>query len=155
VSPILQSHGINASEIKMKGFECQPQVYVDMDQMRQVFYNLLSNAIKYKKRNEIPNISIEAKERDRQLIVEVKDWGVGICSEDMGEIFKMGVLGNYAKKSNIKGKGFGLWVCKELLVSNHLNIQVRQCFDPTILAITIPTNYWSSSMKGETNDINV
>jgi len=138
MSPVLKVNGINPSDIEMDGFDSQLKVYVDKDHLKQVFYNLLSNAVKYSKHNEKTRISIEASKTGDGVIVKVKDWGVGTCSDDLAQIFKMGVRGNYAKRANIKGKGFGLWLCQKLLESNGLEIRVGRCANPTIFEVIIP-----------------
>ena len=118
------------------------KVFADKDHLRQVFYNLLSNAIKYKVKDKPLKINIDLLEGEEFVIVKMEDWGVGISPVQKEEIFKMGFRGTYAEKSNIKGKGFGLWLCKKLLTLNGLDIRVGQCKNPTIFEVVIPIKHW-------------
>ena len=74
--------------------------------------NLIENSIKYS--NEEVTIEINVDIKDKMLVVEVKDNGIGIGDEDLPNIFQKFYKGNSNKKNN--GFGLGLsyvkWVCE-------------------------------------------
>jgi signal transduction histidine kinase len=147
MAPNFHEKNISPQEIvqnimKKPIFDRRMQVHADKDHLRQVFYNLFSNAIKYRKKSTPFEIDIQLEEREGEIALKVKDWGVGVPDEDKDQIFQMGFRSNYAKKSNIKGKGFGLWLCKMLLESNGLDIKVAHCENPTTFEVSIPLKYW-------------
>jgi DNA-binding response OmpR family regulator/two-component sensor histidine kinase len=65
--------------------------YFDPDKMEKIIFNLLSNAFKYSPDNSV--ISITAFEREntnaeKEVIIEVKDSGVGIAKEHQEKVFE-------------------------------------------------------------------
>ena len=72
--------------------------------------NLISNAIKYTDAGQI-DINLNVVEGEKQIIIAVKDTGIGVSREDLSDLFskfkqlKSGDRGR-------KGTGLGLVVCK-------------------------------------------
>ena len=64
--------------------------------------NLISNAIKYSEKS----IHISTKTTDKNLIISVKDSGIGISKEDQRSLFNRFFRASNA--GNIKGTGLGL-----------------------------------------------
>jgi signal transduction histidine kinase len=83
-------------------------VTIDPDLMRQVFSNLLENAIKYSPEESV--VSIRTQELENQLMIEFKDQGIGIPSEDLPNIFMKFFRSHNVKTSTIKGSGLGLYL---------------------------------------------
>jgi len=87
------------------------QIQADSSSMEQVFSNLLSNAVKYSPTN--PNIEVTGWQEDGQAVISVRDYGLGIDSEDIDRI---GEKFFRAKTSTgIAGTGIGLNLTKTLL----------------------------------------
>ena len=93
-------------------------VQADKARMDQVISNLLNNAIKFtqeRKCQDINNISITLKEGSddtnnrKEIVVSIKDRGVGIASEIMRVLFT-----KFATKSE-KGTGLGLFISKSIV----------------------------------------
>jgi signal transduction histidine kinase len=90
-------------------FEYTPRnIVVEADRMRitQVISNLLSNAIKFTKQG---TIYISEDIKDGEVIVSVKDTGVGIDSEIMSRLFT-----KFTSKSQT-GTGLGLFISKSII----------------------------------------
>jgi signal transduction histidine kinase len=85
-------------------------IFVEADRTRltQVIYNLLSNAIKFTKEGRI-TITIEKKDNQEEVVVSIKDTGIGIDSEILPKLFSM-----FATKS-FSGTGLGLFICKSII----------------------------------------
>ncbi len=90
-------------------------IFVDGKRVNQIIFNLLLNGIKYTKEGYVGlNIKIDRREGfDNNIYAEVKDTGVGIRKEDQTFLFK--ALHNSYYKSGSVGKGFGLYICKNLV----------------------------------------
>jgi two-component system sensor histidine kinase VicK len=89
-------------------------IFVEADRIRltQVIYNLLSNAIKFTKKGRII-ISIEKKKDTKEeVVVSIKDTGIGIDSEILPKLFS-----KFASKS-YQGTGLGLFICKSIVESH-------------------------------------
>jgi PAS domain S-box-containing protein len=89
----------------------------DSTRIRQIFVNLISNAIKFTSRGAI-EISVFLKEREKDLAVlniAVKDSGVGISEEKIGDLFKPFSQVDNSPTRNFGGTGLGLVICKEFV----------------------------------------
>jgi signal transduction histidine kinase len=52
--------------------------------LQSIFYNLISNAIKYRKEGVQPIIVIKAEKRNSQLIITIRDNGMGMDLDEVG-----------------------------------------------------------------------
>ncbi len=89
----------------------------DSTRLRQIFVNLISNAIKFTSRGAI-EISVYLKERENDKAViyaAVKDSGVGISQEKIGDLFKPFSQVDDSPTRNFGGTGLGLVICKEFV----------------------------------------
>ena len=101
-----------------------PGVMVEADKnlLQIVLVNLLNNALKFTHRNGTVDLSIE-KEHD-QVKVSVKDNGIGISPERMGQLFNSQTIDSLPGTGNEKGTGLGLLLCKEFVEMHGGEIHV-------------------------------
>lgn len=90
-------------------------VYLDADAMRlaQVFSNLLNNAAKYTNRGG--KIWLDARCDDGELVVSVRDTGIGIPPEALSSVFEMFTQLHPSLGKEQGGLGIGLMLVKQLL----------------------------------------
>jgi signal transduction histidine kinase len=87
-------------------------IAADRNRIEQVVVNLLSNAIKYSPTGK--EIIVTSKRADGEVVVSIKDFGVGIPKADQQKIFERfyragsGLFG-------ISGFGLGLYICHEII----------------------------------------
>ena len=97
------------------------EVIVDVDQnlsvratsayLVSIFHNLITNAIKYGTTEGSKKIHISAKKSDKELLVMIKDHGLGI---DLGRFKdKMFKLGSRFHSKENDGQGLGLYMTKQ------------------------------------------
>ncbi|AOX00617.1 hybrid sensor histidine kinase/response regulator [Moorena producens PAL-8-15-08-1] len=97
--------------------------------LRQMLTNLLSNAIKYSPQGG--KVELNAKCDNNQVILEVKDEGIGIPKHDQGELFN-----SFSRGSNIgsiAGIGLGLSIVKsyveqhqgEIVMASKIGVGTR------------------------------
>lgn len=91
----------------------------DRMRMDQVATNLISNAIKY---GEGKPISVTVDGAGAEVILAVKDHGVGIDHQDQEEIFSR--FSRLESEPGISGLGLGLWIVKKLVTASNGTIQV-------------------------------
>ena len=89
-----------------------PSVRGDESQLAQVFQNLISNALKYRKANYSPAIEITSRRVGTDLIVSVKDNGIGFHEEHVERVFG---LFKRLHKDEYPGTGLGLAICKRIV----------------------------------------
>ncbi|HSN10451.1 MAG TPA: GAF domain-containing protein, partial [Hanamia sp.] len=93
-----------------------PDIIGDTDKLIQVVINLFSNAVKF---TENGDVTCKVYQRDNEVIVSVKDTGIGIASEDYGAVFEQfKQVGGDTLTDKPKGTGLGLPICKEI-VEHH------------------------------------
>jgi len=91
-------------------------VYIDREKIQSIVSNLLINAIKYTPNGG--NIAIKSKIKKKSLRISVKDDGIGLVKEEIGQLFKLfGKVERYGKGWNIisDGLGLGLYLSKEIM----------------------------------------
>lgn len=98
-------------------------IIADKNMLKTVLRNLISNALKFTPANG--QVRISAISKDKQIEIQVIDNGVGIKSEDIEKIFKIG--SNYSQRGteNEKGTGIGLMLCKEFVEKHGGKIWVE------------------------------
>ena len=98
-------------------------VYVRADPARlaQVLGNLLHNASKFSRPGG--HISLTAEQRGRDLVVTVKDVGIGISSELLPKIFEMFAQGDQTLERSHSGLGIGLTLVRRLVEMHGGTVQ--------------------------------
>jgi signal transduction histidine kinase len=96
----------------------------DEFRIEQVIVNLLTNALKYGA--EKPVI-IEVRAHNSEAVFSIKDFGIGIGSEDQSKIFERFERAVSAKSYN--GLGLGLFIVKEILELHQGKIRVESQLD--------------------------
>ncbi|WP_052825902.1 PAS domain-containing sensor histidine kinase [Neotamlana nanhaiensis] len=74
-----------------------------------IVLNFLTNAIKYKKQNEVPKIDITAKIENNFIILQIRDYGLGIDLQKHGEKL-FGMYKTFHKHED--SRGIGLFITK-------------------------------------------
>lgn len=94
-------------------------VYIDAEYFRKAIYNLLSNAFKYTSAGGKISISIKLLGADN-VLVEIKDTGIGIASEFLDRVFERFYQIEYRSSETTvtTGTGIGLALTREI-INNH------------------------------------
>ncbi len=93
-----------------------PLIYADRDRITQVISNLLSNAIKYSPKAS--TVVIETHQDEKEVIVSIRDYGIGIDEKDHHKIFERFFRVSDKQENTFPGFGIGLFIVKEI-VSLH------------------------------------
>jgi PAS domain S-box-containing protein len=95
----------------------------DPARLAQVFGNLLNNACKYTPPEG--TIWVEAKRVGKEVVVSIRDTGIGIASDKLDEIFEMFTQLQPSLATTQSGLGIGLTLVKQLVVMHGGTIQAR------------------------------
>ena len=96
----------------------------DGDRLAQVFTNLVDNAIKFTPAGG--QVSIAAALNDGNIVVKVKDSGVGIAPEDQKRIFERFYQVDKSRKGgNRRGVGLGLAIASQIVNAHGGQIWVN------------------------------
>ena len=92
--------------------ESLPTVFVDNNQMMQVFQNLITNAIKFRG-VEPPEINISAQKGQTEWTFSISDNGIGIKPEHQKQIFD--VFKRLHTREEYPGTGIGLSIGQKII----------------------------------------
>jgi PAS domain S-box-containing protein len=110
-------------------------VYASKNQLRQVFLNMFKNA-----GDAMPNggtLTVKTSTRDREIVIEISDTGIGIKEENISKIFDA----FFTTKSSVKGVGLGLSVCYGFIIEHGGDIKAESTEGAgTTFVITLPAH---------------
>ena len=89
-----------------------PTLRVDERRLEEVVHNLLDNAVKYSHQNG--RILIQAGAPDQEVMLSVRDEGVGIAANDLPRIFERFYRADRARSRELGGTGLGLSIVKHI-----------------------------------------
>jgi PAS domain S-box-containing protein len=122
-----------------------PEIKVDPDKINWVLNNFLTNAIKYSQRDGL--IQITVRKINELVSFAVIDKGPGIEQVYLGRIFER--YFQVPGRSDKKGSGIGLAICKEFIEAMGGKIWVEsQIGQGSTFGFNIPVNRSSGSAKG-------
>ncbi|HSP21607.1 MAG TPA: ATP-binding protein [Planococcus sp. (in: firmicutes)] len=105
-------------EIQLE-LEAEDEIFVqgDSDRLTQVLYILAENAIKYTPSGGLVKIAlaVEHKKRHGELLITVKDNGIGMSSEDRDKIFQRFYRADKVRSRKEGGYGLGLSIAKTIV----------------------------------------
>lgn len=88
-----------------------------------ILNQIIQNSIKYRKQNENLEIEIFAKQNSENIVLYIKDNGIGIKKGEIARVFEKSFTGTNGRISNKKSTGIGLYLCKKLC--NKLGIAIE------------------------------
>jgi len=113
------------------------EVLMDKDKLKQVMYNLLSNSLKYSKING--EVFLTLKSENDNIIIEVKDNGIGISEEDLPFIFERFYRSDESRDKNTGGAGIGLTIVKTIVEAHKGSINATSTLgEGSAFALTFP-----------------
>lgn len=139
-------------EAKNKGVDLQfqkpsgpfPEILGEERYLEQAIVNLMDNAIKYtpaknEKTKEKGKVLIKAEKDGNNIVVAVKDNGIGIPEKEMPELFEKFSRASNAKEMYTDGTGLGLFIAREIIKGHHGKMAVESKFDlGTTFKIILP-----------------
>ena len=109
VKPLAETKGI---ELKALISDQINPFFADTRRVEQILLNLLSNAVKF---TEKGFVEVSAKEDASDIVVRIKDTGIGIKKEDMETLFKTFSQIDSGLSRKYEGTGLGLSISKRLV----------------------------------------
>lgn len=116
----LEGRGVEmVSECKITpGFK----VLMDSQKVKRAILNIISNSLKFmEKERKLLNISFE--ENNGNLVVKIKDNGIGIDKNDLEKIFDRFYRTDPSRNRNTGGSGLGLAITRQIIEQHNGKIQ--------------------------------
>jgi len=98
-------------------------VSADRRRLSQVLANLITNALRHTPSGGTVTLSGSASDGD--VVIEVKDTGVGIAAEDLDNVFERFWRGERSRSRESGGSGLGLAIARELVLLHGGTIEVE------------------------------
>jgi two-component system, OmpR family, sensor histidine kinase SenX3 len=89
------------------------RVFGDAEELRTAVSNLIDNAIKYS--GEKVDVAVRVESEDKNVILKVRDSGVGIAPEELKRIFKRFYRVRHRSLAQVKGTGLGLFIVRSIV----------------------------------------
>jgi PAS domain S-box-containing protein len=96
---------------------------VDENMLNTILRNLITNAIKFTKQEG--EVTVKAEKNKTDLVITVKDTGVGIPKDDLQKLFRIDIKYSNIGTSEERGTGLGLLLCKEFVEKHGGKIWVE------------------------------
>lgn len=114
-----------------------PEYYGNSDRIEQVITNIITNALKYTP--EGGSVFISSMYMYDEIIIKVKDTGIGISEENLNHIFERFYRVDKARSRQMGGTGLGLAIAKEIIEAHGGSISIKSVPNfGTDVIITLP-----------------
>ena len=109
----------------------------DEEKIERIILNLLSNAIKYNK--DTGNIYINIYDENENILISVKDTGIGIPEDKLGEVFERFKQVDTSLHRINEGSGIGLALVKSIVEKHGGEISVTSAYgEGTEFTVKLP-----------------
>lgn len=110
-------------KISVNVHDLELEVNTDNKWVVFILNQIIQNSIKYKKQDRNLEIEIYAKQGKENVILYIKDNGIGIKKGEITRAFEKGFTGTNGRLIGKKSTGIGLYLCKNLC--NKLGIAIE------------------------------
>ena len=101
------------------------EVNTDSKWIEFILNQILQNSVKYKKQDHNLSLEIYAQQGKQNIILGIKDNGIGIKKGEIARVFEKGFTGTNGRKIGKKSTGIGLYLCKKLCDKLGLGIELN------------------------------
>lgn len=116
-------------------------ITTDPYRLKQLLMNLVGNAIKFTDQGSVLIVGRLEQNRDKsELVIEVRDTGIGIPEEKQTEIFEPFVQADNSVTRKFGGTGLGLAICKNIISALRGRLTVFSVVDQgSTFTLYLPT----------------
>ena len=114
-----EKHGVEITFCKNQEM-CM--IEANQEMIQEIIYNLCDNAIRYNKQGGCVEVSVFRK--DKKVILQVKDDGIGIPEKDQKRIFERFYRVDKARSKKTGGTGLGLAIVKHIAEQHNAEIKL-------------------------------
>ena len=113
-----------SSKTSIELHDLEREVYTDSKWAVFIINQIIQNAIKYSKIKD-RKIEIYAISKRENVVLYIKDNGIGIKKGEITRVFEKGFTGENGRTINKKSTGIGLYLCKKLCDKLGLGIELN------------------------------
>ena len=113
-----------------------------------ILNQIVQNSIKYRKKDVESEIEIYSKKGKENIILYIKDNGIGIKNNELTRLFDKGFTGTNGRLLNKKSTGIGLYLCKKLCDKLGISIEVTSVQNKeTKVKLIFPNNSYFYNLE--------
>ena len=112
-------------KISIKLHDLEIEVNTDNKWIIFILNQLIQNSVKYRKQEENSEIEIYATQGKENVILYIRDNGMGIKKGEITRVFEKGFTGTNGRLLNKKSTGIGLYLCKKLCMKLGIAIELN------------------------------
>lgn len=112
------------SKIKLDLHDLEKIVCTDSKWVVFIINQIIQNAIKYSKKVD-PKIEIYSNSNNENIILYIKDNGIGMKKSEITRVFEKGFTGENGRIIGKKSTGIGLYLCKKMCDKLNLGIELN------------------------------
>lgn len=120
-------------------------VHTDSKWIVFILNQMIQNSVKYKKQDNHSEIEIYSKQGKENVVLYIKDNGIGIKKGEITRVFEKGFTGTNGRLQNKKSTGIGLYLCKKLCDKLGISIELNSVLSKgTELRLVFPKGSYSN-----------
>lgn len=112
-------------KISVNIHDIEKEVYTDSKWIIFILNQIIQNSAKYMKKDGKREIELYSREGNENIILYIKDSGIGIKKGEITRVFEKGFTGTNGRISNKKSTGIGLYLCKKLCDKLGIRIELN------------------------------
>lgn len=117
------------------------EVYTDSKWIIFILNQIIQNSVKYRRQDISSEIEIYSKKGKENVILYIKDNGIGIKKGEISKVFDKGFTGTNGRLQNKKSTGIGLYLCKKLCDKLGIAIELNSIENKgTEIKLVFPQN---------------
>ena len=116
-------------KISVNVHDLELEVNTDNKWIIFILNQIIQNSIKYKKQDDNLEIEIYAKQGKENVLLYIKDNGIGIKKGEITRVFEKGFTGTNGRLIGKKSTGIGLYLCKNLCNKLGISIELNSIQD--------------------------
>lgn len=106
-----------------------------------ILNQIIQNSVKYRNKEIESNLEIYSKQGKENIILYIKDNGIGIKKGEITRVFEKGFTGTNGRLSGKKSTGIGLYLCKKLCDKLGIAIELNSDYgEGTEVKIIFPNS---------------
>ena len=122
---LLHQSAVNKNITLISEVEDLTPCFGDINMINTVIRNLASNAIKFTPENGEVKILAKLQNNDNEILISVKDNGVGMDKRTSDKLFKIDQSVTTLGTAQEKGTGLGLVLCNEFIIKHNSRIHIE------------------------------
>ena len=113
------------NKINIDIHDVEIDVYTDSKWCVFILNQIIQNSSKYSKKDENRKIEFYAEKKKDNVILYIKDNGIGIKKGEITRVFEKGFTGENGRINKQKATGIGLYLCKKLCDKLSLGLELN------------------------------